>query len=120
MIVLGLALSNGLVALAGGAARRSIRDLPTCRWASAWWSGAWPASSSARRSSACAISGYVIVGAVMGSVLFRLIVALALRGGLNPNDLKLITAVFVFVALVLPGVRRGALKRRPSAPAGHA
>ena len=31
---------------------RSIRALPTCRWASAWWSGAWPASSSARRWSA--------------------------------------------------------------------
>jgi ABC-type uncharacterized transport system permease subunit len=27
-----------------------------------------------------------------------------LRGGLNPNDLKLITAVFVFVALVLPTI----------------
>ena len=38
-----------------------------------------------------------------GSVLFRLIVALALRWGLNPNDLKLITAVFVFVALVAAG-----------------
>ena len=29
-------------------------------------------------------------------------VALALRWGLDPNDLKLITAVFVFAALVLP------------------
>ena len=48
--------------------------------------------------------GFVITGAVMGSVLFRLIVALALRGGLNPNDLKLITALFVFVALVLPSL----------------
>jgi putative ABC transport system permease protein len=46
--------------------------------------------------------GYPITGAVMGSVLFRLLVAIALRWGLNPNDLKLITAVFVFVALVLP------------------
>jgi putative ABC transport system permease protein len=46
--------------------------------------------------------GYLITGAVMGSVLFRLLVAIALRWGLNPNDLKLITAVFVFVALVLP------------------
>jgi putative ABC transport system permease protein len=48
--------------------------------------------------------GLMIVGAVMGSVLFRLLVAIALRLGLNPNDLKLITAVFVFVALVLPGM----------------
>jgi putative ABC transport system permease protein len=39
----------------------------------------------------------------MGSLLFRLIVAIALRWGLDPNDLKLITAVFVFLALVVPG-----------------
>ena len=42
----------------------------------------------------------------MGSVLFRLLVAMALRWGLNPNDLKLITAAFVFVALVLPRAHR--------------
>ena len=28
--------------------------------------------------------------------------AVALRWGLNPNDLKLITAAFVFAALILP------------------
>jgi putative ABC transport system permease protein len=56
--------------------------------------------------------GLTIVGAIMGSVLFRLMVAIALRWGLDPNDLKLITASFVFIALVLPiamkswGVRR--------------
>ena len=47
--------------------------------------------------------------AVVSGVLLLatgLIVALALRGGLNPNDLKLITAFFVFVALVLPGFLR--------------
>jgi putative ABC transport system permease protein len=37
-------------------------------------------------------------------VLFRLLVAIALGFGLNPNDLKLITALFVFVALILPGM----------------
>ncbi len=47
--------------------------------------------------------GLTIMGAIMGSVLFRLLTAIALRWGLNPNDLKLTTAVFVFVALVLPG-----------------
>jgi putative ABC transport system permease protein len=31
-------------------------------------------------------------------------VAIALRWGLNPNNLKLITAAFVFVALILPGL----------------
>ena len=40
--------------------------------------------------------------------------ALALRGGLDPNDLKLITAVFVFVALILPGFLRRMQKRAPA------
>jgi putative ABC transport system permease protein len=31
-------------------------------------------------------------------------VAIALRWGLDPNDLKLITAAFVFIALVLPSL----------------
>jgi putative tryptophan/tyrosine transport system permease protein len=48
--------------------------------------------------------GLLITGTVMGSVLFRLLVAIALRWGLSPNDLKLITAAFVFAALVLPNL----------------
>ncbi len=47
--------------------------------------------------------GLALCGAIMGTILFRLLVAIALRWGLNPNDLKLVTAVFVFAALVLPG-----------------
>lgn len=57
--------------------------------------------------------GLLITGTVMGSVLFRLLVAIALRWGLNPNDLKLITAVFVFAALVMPGLGRRIKLRRP-------
>jgi putative ABC transport system permease protein len=48
--------------------------------------------------------GLLITGTVMGSILFRMLVAIALRWGLSPNDLKLITAVFVFAALVLPNL----------------
>jgi len=48
--------------------------------------------------------GLLIVGAVMGTVLFRLLVAIALRMGLDPNNLKLITAAVVLAALVLPGL----------------
>jgi putative ABC transport system permease protein len=45
-------------------------------------------------------------------------VALALRWGLNPNDLKLITAVFVFAALVLPKVLARRLEARPAPARG--
>lgn len=49
-----------------------------------------------------ATPGMALCGAIMGTILFRLLVAIALRWGLNPNDLKLVTALFVFAALVLP------------------
>ena len=58
--------------------------------------------------------GLLIAGTVMGSVLFRLLVAIALRWGLNPNNLKLITAIFVFAALVTPNFARGIRFRRPT------
>jgi putative ABC transport system permease protein len=57
--------------------------------------------------------GLLITGTVMGSVLFRLLVAIALRWGLDPNDLKLITAVFVFAALMAPNFARRVKLRRP-------
>lgn len=69
--------------------------------------------------------GLAIAGAVMGSLLFRLMVALALRAGLDPNDLKLITAAFVLAALVLPRLfaywSRCWARRRPGpSPSGGA
>src|SRR5699024_2801029 len=52
------------------------------------------------------------LGALLGSVLYRLIIFLALRAGLDTNDMKLTTALLVVVALLLP--RWGLLKRIPS------
>lgn len=61
--------------------------------------------------------GSLLTGAVFGSLLFRILIAIALRCGLNPNDLKLITAFFVFVALVAPQWTR---KRKSIKAAEHA
>ncbi len=111
MIVLGLALANGLVATAG-ALLTQYQGFADVQMGIGMV--VWGLASLIIGEALVGVRdlGYVIVGAVMGSVLFRLIVALALRGGLNPNDLKLITALFVFVALVLPGFLRQ-LKRQP-------
>lgn len=48
---------------------------------------------------------------VLGAVLYRLIIFFALRGGLDPNDMKLITALLVVAALLLP--RWGLLRKLP-------
>jgi putative ABC transport system permease protein len=110
MIVLGLALSNGLIALAG-ALLTQYQGFADVQMGIGMV--VWGLASIIIGQALVGVRdlGFVIVGAVMGSVIFRLMVAIALRGGLNPNDLKLVTAVFVFLALVLPSVlrrRRGA------------
>ena len=48
-------------------------------------------------------TGIVIVSVVTGSILFRLILAEALSLGLNPNYLKLVTALIV---LMIVGITR--------------
>ena len=116
MIVLGLALSNGLVATAGGLLTQyqGFADVQM-----GIGMVVWGLASLIIGEALVGVRdlGFVIIGAIMGSVLFRLIVALALRGGLNPNDLKLITAVFVFVALVLPGFVQKLKRRAPAVQA---
>jgi putative ABC transport system permease protein len=47
-----------------------------------------------------------IVAALLGAVAFRLLVAAALRAGLDPVALKLVTASFVLAALTLPQLVR--------------
>jgi putative ABC transport system permease protein len=111
MIVLGLALSNGLVALSGSllAQYQGFADVQMGIGMVVWGLASIIIGEALVGVRAL---GFVITGAIMGSILFRLIVALALRGGLDPNDLKLVTAVFVFLALVLPSFLKR-LQRRP-------
>jgi putative ABC transport system permease protein len=101
MMVAGLALSNGLIALSGSlfAQYQGFADVQMGIGMVVW------GLASVIIGEALVGAGHLgltIAGVVIGSVLFRLLVAIALRAGLNPNDLKLITALFVFVALVLP------------------
>jgi putative tryptophan/tyrosine transport system permease protein len=112
MIVLGLAISNGLIAAAGAllAQYQGFADVQMGIGMMVWGLASiiiGEALVGVRQ------LGFIITGAVLGSVLFRLLVAIALRGGLNPNDLKLVTAAFVFVALILPGVLKKLGRSRP-------
>jgi putative ABC transport system permease protein len=105
ILILGLAISNGLIALAGSllAQYQGFADVQMGIGMVVW--GLASVIIGEALVGAGSI-GFVIIGAVMGSVLFRLLVAIALRWGLNPNDLKLITALFVFIALIAPSMLR--------------
>lgn len=110
MIIMGVALSNGLIALAGAllAQYQGFADVGMGIGMVVWGLASVIIGEALVGSTQL---GMTIIGAVMGSVLFRLLVAVALRWGLNPNDLKLITAVFVFSALVVPTFVRKMRKR---------
>ena len=111
MTIIGLALANGLIAFCGAllAQYQGFSDVQMGFGMIVWGLASVIIGESLVRTRAL---GVVITGAIMGSVLFRLLVALALRFGLNPNDLKLITAVFVFGALVLPSLLARARVRK--------
>ena len=101
MIVVGLGISNGLVGLAGAllAQYQGFADVQMGIGMIVWGMASVIMGEALVRSRRL---GFAIVGALMGSILFRLLVAVALRAGLNPSDMKLITAAFVLCALVLP------------------
>lgn len=101
--ILGLALSNGLVGLSGALlcqyqtyadAQMGIGSIVT-GLASVIIGEALTGTRS---------MGIAICGTVLGSILFRQLVALAMLNDIRASDLKLITAVCLFLALVLPQV----------------
>ncbi|GAB6100611.1 ABC transporter permease [Halanaerocella petrolearia] len=103
-VILGLALSNGLVALAGAlvAQYQGFTDVKM-------------GIGMIIIGLASVIIGETVVrkkgikwatlGVVVGSIIYRGVITLALRMNLNPNDLKLITAVLVIVALGAPTIK---------------
>jgi putative ABC transport system permease protein len=100
-IILGLALSNGLVALSGAlmAQYQGFSDVSMgigmiiIGLASVIIGEAIFGNSSIRRATLAVIGG---------AIIYRLVVALALRVGLNPSDMKLMTALIVIIALIAP------------------
>ncbi len=105
MIIFGVALSNGFIALSGSmlAQFQGFADVQMGIGMMVWGLASVIIGEALISENSL---GQVIAGAVIGAVLFRLLVAIALRWGMNPNDLKLITAGFVFLALVLPGIMK--------------
>ena len=103
--VLGLAISNGLVALSGALVTQS------------------QGYADVKQGTGAIVIGEVIFGkktsfgtkllsVVVGSVIYRIIVAVVLQLGLNTDDLKLLTAILVAAALTVPVLLE---KRRRSA-----
>ncbi|GAB4254403.1 MAG: ABC transporter permease [Candidatus Methylacidiphilales bacterium] len=119
MKLFGLALANGLVALSGAllAQYQGFADVQMGIGMVVWGLASVIIGEALVGGRSL---GLTLIGTVIGSVLFRLLVAIALQQGLNPNDLKLATAVFVFLALILPGLIRRWRASRSLIPGGGA
>ena len=51
-----------------------------------------------------------LIGVVVGAVVYRIVIALVLKMGLNSTDMKLFTAILVALALYLPTLKSNAQK----------
>ena len=119
-ILVGMALSNALVALAGAlfAQTAGFADISIGTGTIVVGLAAVIVGETilpARR------IGLVVLACLLGSILYRLAVALALNAdvlGLTASDLNLVTAVLVGLALILPSARNPlkALLARRAAP----
>jgi len=49
---------------------------------------------------------YKLISIVVGSIIYRIIIAIVLQMGLNTNDLKLLTAIVVAIALSIPVLKK--------------
>ena len=104
MIVLGLLLSNGLVAISGALVAQSNGFADVGMGVGTIVIGL-----------ASVIIGEVLFGTrsffnclvsvILGSIVYRAVIALVLQMGMPPNDLKLFTAVLVAIALSMPLIK---------------
>lgn len=102
MIVLGLSVSNGLIALSGAllAQYEGFANIQMGIGALVLGlAGLMVGEALLGRPRTMA---RWIAGAVIGAVVFRLAIAAAVRAGLNPNALKAVTALFVLAVLTVP------------------
>ncbi len=118
-MIFAIALSNGLIALSGSllAQFQGFADVQMGIGMVVWGLASVIIGEALINTRSV---GFLIFGAIMGSVLFRLLVAVALQWGMDPNDLKLITAIFVFIALILPGLLNKAENRKKLKKLQHA
>ncbi len=113
MVMLGVALSNALVALAGSLFAQSQGSADVTMGVGVIVVGlASVIGGEAFMSTRTML--LAIVACLLGSVIYRLAVAFALNAdfiGLKAQDLNLVTAVLVAVAIVLPQMKRNLRQR---------
>lgn len=100
MTVLGIALANGFVAVSGGlvAQYQGFADIGMGIGTIVVGLASVIIGESLFRRRSVFLT---ILSVILGSIIFRLMIACALYAGMNPIDLKLLTALFVLLTLIV-------------------
>lgn len=106
-ILLGCAISNGLVALTGAivAQAQGFADVGMGIGMVVMGLASVIIGESLFRPQG--VAG-LMLASIVGSFLYRFIITLALRVGMPPGDLKLVTALLVIIAMAIPYIRKKA------------
>lgn len=114
-IMLSLILSNGLIALSGSLVAQSqgYSDVKMGQGAIVIGLASIVIGEIFLRKKVS--FAYVLTTVILGSIVYRIIIAVVLQMGMSTDDLKLLTAVVVAAALGIPNVRKKlAIKRTPA------
>jgi len=103
--VIGLGVANGLVALSGSLVAQQQGFADVGMGIGTIVAGLAGVIIGEVLFGARSIS-WVLFSVIGGSIVYRLLIAVSLQVGVNPTDLKLLTAALVVVALSVPTVRR--------------
>lgn len=103
--IIGVSLSNGLVALAGGliAQKQGFSDVGMGIGMIVMGLASVIIGERLFRPRGVTTILFAVIG---GSLVYRLFLGIALRLGLPPNNLKLITALLVIIALAIPYIQK--------------
>jgi len=115
MVELALALANGLVAFSGALIAQYQGFADVTMGVGTLVAGMAAVILGETLKPRRARLGGTIIMVAIGAILFRALIALALRIGLNPIDLKLATAAFVLLTLALPNFNFGFRRAAPAA-----
>jgi len=103
-LILGVSVSNGLVALAGAVVSQAQGFADVGMGIGMVVMGLVSVIIGETLFHSRGVAG-LLVAALVGSFIYRLSISLALRMGMAPGDLKLITAVIVVIAMAIPYVQ---------------
>jgi len=104
-LILGVSVSNGLVALAGAVVSQAQGFADVGMGIGMVVMGLVSVIIGETVFHSRGVAG-LLVAALIGSFIYRLSISLALRMGMAPGDLKLITAIMVVIAMAIPYVQK--------------